>query len=108
MKYVCVLELLEVALGLDTNFEIDVVTVFLVLDSHPFSNLAFGITSLRACGEREWVGEILVVAIPVSRTFTACLPFLVFHIILTKFQLVKNERNLFKNPFIPNVFFFKR
>jgi len=34
MKYVCVLELLEVALGLDTNFGIDAVTVFLVLDSH--------------------------------------------------------------------------
>ena len=34
MKYVCVLELLEVALGRDTNFKIDVVTVFLVLDSH--------------------------------------------------------------------------
>lgn len=34
MKYVCVLELLEVALGRHTNFKIDVVTVFLVLDSH--------------------------------------------------------------------------
>ena len=34
MKYVCVLELLEVALGLDTNFGIDAVTVFLLLDSH--------------------------------------------------------------------------
>ena len=34
MKYVCVLELLEVALGLHTNFGIDAVTVFLVLDSH--------------------------------------------------------------------------
>lgn len=34
MNYVCVLELLEVALGRHTNFKIDVVTVFLVLDSH--------------------------------------------------------------------------